>query len=283
MTFLIAILVGVAALASLATFAMSLGLGRSDAAGNGLAQAYVVIATLATTLLLVAALLIALTFAPLGSSPPTVTTLGLTALALAQPATTLPALFAARNGVGLRTMLAIFACLGQLACVLHAMSRALGVPGSTPMAVAGCAAVALLATLLPIPAWPRTRQDRPAGVFAIAFPALVLRPGRDVHVVRDLDELAALDAAIFTAMPAATTVDANAAAWTLIPAASLADWLATRAALPAAVADVQAQLLAMPSLHPDPQADARARQLVMMQHDIRALSFVVPRPHAGGD
>lgn len=275
-------LVGLGTLASLGTFAMSLGVGRSDAAGNGLAQAYVVVAFLATTLLTVAALLCALAFDPPAGPAAWTTTLGLAGLAGIQPVTTLPPLFATRNGAFVRTTVAIGAIVGQLAIGLHVLWRALGLAVPAAVAVGGVATVAALTTVSPILAWPRKPRRRADGVFAIAFPALALRPGEAVRVVRDLDELTALGAAFLTAAPAATTIDAHGTAWTLQPAATLADWRATRAAHAVPIADVQTQLLALPSLHPDPATDATVRHLVAMQRDIAALACVLPRPRADG-
>ena len=282
MVVFVAILVGMAALASLGTFAMSLGVGRSDAAGNGLAQAYVVVAFLVTSLLTVVSLLLALAFDPPALAAASATTLGLAGLSGIQSVTTLPPLFANRNGPGVRATMASGACVGQLACLLHVLWRALGVGLPAALAVGGVTTVVLLTTVAPILRWPRPPQQRANGVFAIAFPALALRPRQTVRVVRNLDELAALGATFFTAAPTATTIDAHGTAWTLQPAPALADWRATRGAHAVPIADVQAQLLALPNLHPDPATDARARHLVAMQRDIQAWACVLPHQQPGG-
>lgn len=271
---------GAGALAAVLTFACALGLGRSDAAGNGLAEAYVAIATAVTTLLVVGALLVALGGGHPTDSGEAAATIGCTALAVAMPWPTLRSLFARRSRRGLRTALAGLTALAQLGILLHAADRTFALALPAGLATLGpvlLGALALAAPLLTDAVGRARRETSRPSPFAIAWPALVVREGEAVFVVREASGLTTLDPAVFTRPPAACLFDANATPWTLVPAATLAGWTTTRAGAPRPLDDVRTRLLVIPRLHPDPAQDAEVRRLVAMQASIAALTFVLPR------
>lgn len=271
---------GAGALAAVLTFVFALGLGRSDAAGNGLAEAYMAVATAVTTLLVVGALLVALVGDHPTGSGEAAATLACTTLALAIPWPTMRCLFARWSPRGLRPAIAGLAALAQLGGLLHAADRtfALALPdGLAGLCPCLLGATALIASLL-VGAVGRARlaRSRPSP-FAIAWPALLVREGEAVFVVREATGLTTLDPGVFTQPPAPELLDANGTPWTLTPAARLADWATTEAGSSRSLADVRARLLAIPRLHPDPAQEAETRRLVAMQSSIAALTFVLPR------
>ncbi|MBL8755242.1 MAG: hypothetical protein JNK15_18225 [Planctomycetes bacterium] len=276
MTILLAVVAVAAAIAAVSSGALGLGIGRSDPAGNGLAIAWVTIATLGTALLVLATLVLAACTASTapGALP---ISLGCMGCAIALPIAMLRAQARPRLGHGMVAVLAGLGTAAWLGLLLHAVGRSLEWPLSSGLA--GVAPCLLAATAIATAIAAARRPGRPASGAAwsvVTFPALVLRDGEAVHVVRDRDALAALDQAMFTRAPVATTIDANGTAWRLGPAAQFAEWTATRTADTLPFASVRDRVLALPALHADAARDAELRRLVAMQTSVTALTFVLP-------
>jgi hypothetical protein len=263
--------VGASALAAL----FGSQLRASDAAGNGLAMAWFVVALLVGWAATALAAGIAVLLAPHAHHAVDVPwrTLalgggGLFAAAAVAQVASVPMLARAGTPAALRAVLLVLVAAVPLAVALHATWRVFAWP--LPEALAADAAAAVLAAGAVVP-WlaraivPARRASALPAVQRVAYPALVFTAADTVRVVRGADEL--LD----TLATAASLVDARCRSWT-VAAGELVD---TGTSMP--LAAVVARVLALPRLHDDAAEDARARRLVPMQRDVTALSFVLPQ------
>ncbi len=278
MAVLLALLVGAAASAAVLTFAFALGLHRSDAAGNGLAQAWMLAATAITTALVAAALGTAwlLDAPPPAAAARGAATASCFAAILGLPLAALPCLFAPAAGPRRRAVVAALTTLTWLGALAHAAWRGFALDLPHALAAWGPCLLALAAITIAL-AFGRTpaARSRP-NPFTMAWPGLVLREGDAVVVVRDAAALATLDPSLFTRTPPPLTIDANGSVWSLQPAADVAAWPTARTDRTLPIDAVRALVLAIPRLHANATADAELRRLVAMQTSVTALTFVLP-------
>jgi len=283
------LLVAVAALVCLAAGAMAFHLRASDAAGNGLAQAYLACTLGLCWLLVGVLLLVAGLRAPHPSAgDPSWTWIGRAALvlflvAIGGQAAGFAALCTARDSGLLRVLLQLGVAAVPLAFVVHAAWRGLGVPVPAGLATWGCAAVVVLGSGLAVAALASASGGRRAAVRTpldrVTYPALLVLRMEAVHVVRgaadvrglpeacQADELLVIDALGRTATLRRTGAPlADADAFALEERHEAMD-------VPAVVG----LLLRIAKLHADPQRDAEIRRLLPMQRDVSGLSFVLTR------
>jgi hypothetical protein len=288
MLVLLCVLVALAALGAGAAVLVAGQLRSSDAAGNGLAQAYLVVVVAVTWIVVGISLLIAGLQTPHANCPPELpwrafgwAAAACWALALLGQVAGLAALFDGGSRGALRMLLQAGAGVVPLAFVLHVAWRGLGLPLPATFATLGLLAVVTIGSLLPAVAClaRRAAAATAAQQQSIAYPALCLRDDRDVRVLRGAEDLRAVPA---DTLDVALLIDANGATWTAAPLAGQADTtagaepeLAPGPVLPFAAID--ARVLAIERLHADPAEDAKVRRLVAMQADVTALTFVLPR------
>lgn len=279
-------------LASLLAMAMSFGLHQSDAAGNGLGQAYVVIALGIGWALLALTLLFVLLQAPhadvVGDLPwPWVTfaTVVLAGLGLGAHLHALACLFGGRK-IGSRAALlrGTFALVpGALA--LHAAWRLAGLPLPTAVPLWGCAGAVLGSAALAFTTSAKRRREAHGDQLTFAeirYPALLLQGRSAVHVLRRPDDVRDLPRAALG--PDALLIDADAGSWRIAAGTGAVTDLGelperlrlTRIAV-LTIAEVKGRLLAIERLHGEPQQDRDARARIALQPDVTALSFVLPR------
>lgn len=286
MSVLLVIALVVAALACVLIGAMATQLQSSDAAGNGLAQAYFVF-SLAFTWLSVAMLLIIAFLRPPAIAPPAplswtmigVATTILFLLAVSGKFIGMRWLFDAANKGGWRHVLCAAAALVPLAFVVFAAWRGGALPVPAVLATWGCAVVVAVGSLLPIGAGaftaPRAKDPHVLTASQVSYPALLLTGELAVRVLRyaeDLEQVATYPAEPFAEL---LLVDADGSTYVLETAVEAVTL--KRNAQPIAFDSLCARLLRMPPFDPDPEKDAEVRRLIRMQRDVTMLSFVLPR------
>lgn len=278
-----------ALLAAVATFGVATivsQLGRSDPAGNGMAQAWLVIALLVTWVLLGALLLAGCLRTPdpalAALLPSGGATWALFVVALLAQLASLPVLFDGGAPAALRTALQVGVAATPAAVLLHAAWRTLALPLPVGVVVHGCAAIVLVGAALGALAFAhaafggRTRQlpveHRPT------YPALLLDGDRAVHVLRGAEDLGPLLRA-GESRDGRVVVDAGAVQWRVRvpePAAGAAGLDLERGDV-LDFGELVARLLRIPQLAATPAEDVRVRELIAMQSDVTALTFVLPR------
>jgi hypothetical protein len=283
---LLIVLLVVAALTCVLVAAMARALHSSDQAGNGLAQAYFVFGLALQWLLVVAVVVLASVRAP-HDQVPTLTSgalhlavVLLISLAKVAQLSALPWLFDGRNQGAWRVVIRAALVGVPLAFLCFAAWRGAGLPLPTWLALFGCGAVVVVGSFLPLAAQAAARRRQAPSatitVFHVLYPALLLRVGDSVRVLRHADELSALLADTALAPEALVLVDANCATYTWPdsrgPGAGL-----VRNPTPITFEALVAELLRIEHLHVDPTRDAEIRRLVGMQRNVSALSFVLDR------
>lgn len=280
-------LLALAALACVLVAALGRELHSSDPAGNGLAQGYFVFGLAAQWLLVVAALLLASARTPHGQVPtalPWGAIHGVLALlvcvAVAAQFVALPWLLDGRNQGTWRVVMRVAQAAVPLAFLSYAAWRGVGLPLPTALALLGCGGVVAVGSCLPLAAQAAAqRRQAPSTaitVFHVPYPALLLRAGDSVRVLRHAEDLSALLADSTFAPSALQLVDASCATYTW-PDPRTPDAALVRDAAPIAFEALVAEILRIERLHADPIRDAEIRRLVAMQRSVSALSFVLDR------
>ncbi len=276
-----------AALACVLTGAMAGQLQSSDPAGNGLGQAYVLFMAGVTWSLVAVSLVVVFARAPGAPATPPLSwaTIGslmalLFLLALAAQFIGLRWLFDPANKGVWRSVLCVLSALVPLAFVVFAAWRGVGLPVPGAWVIGGCAAVIGVGSLLSFGAKVFTAKKAAdpdvVTVRDIPYPALLLDGGRSVRVIRYAEDLEMARASANGPIDGLLLVDAGCATYTLNDGPHGPVTFA-RSAEPLAFDSLRARLLRIPRLDPDPEKDVAVRQLIGMQRDVTALSFVLPR------
>lgn len=296
MTVMLFVCIVLGSLASLATGALAVELHRSDPAGNGLTRSFLLIALVATWLL-VSGVALASTIRAQHDGPPAAlswpaidrATIGLLMLAIGAQFAAFAALRDATVEGWLQRALAAVVTLLPLAFLLHAAWR-LGMSLPWALAGPGCASVVVAGSLLALIAGAGSSSGARAAATrepAIALPALLVEEGELVRVLRDLAALHSMPSDLLRRLRAPFVVDANchryvlhglrAAEGAAEDAAVPVVFTAVRDDAPLSLSAVRDLVLGVPRLHPEQGEDARIRRLVGMQRSVTALSFVLPR------
>lgn len=280
-----------ATLAWLLAVAMVLGWGRSDPAGNGLGEVYV-LGAFAITWLLVAILLELVCRglpAPVGGEMPWPwgpsgwerwVALGLAAGAQGFG---FASLFTSSCCGVTRAVVQAGAVTLPLPFLVHAAWRGFGWPMFFPFATWGCLALLSVAGMGCVGGalayrWTRRRARERAhhspAPTDVLYPALLLRPTQSVHVLRGADELLAALSQDLSSAAAPVLVDCHRGCFRV----TLGEGKFTLSRMPQLrMQELHELLLLVPALHADPMRDAEIRRLVAMQRDVSGLSFVLPR------
>ncbi|MBC7897338.1 MAG: hypothetical protein H7066_18115 [Cytophagaceae bacterium] len=176
-------------------------LRSSDAAGNALAEVYLVAFQGALWLLLALALLVAgtrpaRTTAPWGTI--NVGTLVMFAIAVAGQVAAMAALSSRAHGPAFRLVVQLAVVLPALAVLVHAAWRGFGLPLSLGMATWGLAAVVAASALAPLPhflasrAPTGSREDPSIAEAALVYPAIVIHRLEEVREAESQDALLAM-------------------------------------------------------------------------------------------
>jgi hypothetical protein len=279
---MLAVVLLVAAGASVLAGVFATQLHASDAAGNGLAQAYFVIVLLvawAATGIGLATTWFGQPHERHGDGMPwgtfTAVACVLFGVAFAAQFPAMYLLTTRRLGVSSAVLQIVVAAV-PLAFVAYAAWRMFALPVPQSLATWGCVALVIVGSALPIVvliASPSRAAVAPAAPWQhrVVYPALLVQGTKGVRVVRAADELDVMVPAAFDA-PDTRLIDSRGFAW---ERRGDADPSCPTSPMP--FATIVGDLLAIPVLHDDPPEDARIRHLLEMQRDVTALTFVLPR------
>lgn len=285
---LVALLV-TAALGAVAVAAMARELHRSDAAGNGLAQAAHTLGVGALWLLLAASLGVAL-FLPgkdvsaFGLRPWIVygSLAAAFGLGVAGHVGSLPWLHRAQVRGPWRAATIAAGVVAPLGLAASVAWLGAALPLTDSAALVGVV-LGAAASLVPFAAHMLAPARRPRddmhAVHDVAYPALLFQGEADVHVVRDATSLVALAAQDARASARSVLVDSAGGSY-VWPDTSQPTWRLARQAEHVGFDEVLARIARIPRLAEDPAKDVELRRLVAMQRSVSALSFVLPRPGA---
>lgn len=190
----------VGTLASLAVGATVLQLRSSDAAGNALAEVYLVAFQGVLWLVLAVTLIVACTRPPRTTAPwgaINVGTFVLFAIAVVGQVGAMAALSSRSHGAAFRVVLQLAVILPAFAVLLHAAWRGFGVPLSIGVATWGLAAVVLVSALAPLPVLLRSRtpvdaEDASIAAAGIVYPAIVIHRLELVREAASQEDLLAM-------------------------------------------------------------------------------------------
>jgi hypothetical protein len=286
MSIVLIVLLVLGLIGCLAIGVMAMELHRSDAAGNGLTEAFLVLGSAATWLVVVVAVGVSLLQSPEDAAPgPWLAPAGL-ALACPAQAIGLVVLCRLRQRGLLRSCLQLCVPLVPLAFLLHAAWRG-GLPVPWQVATWGCGAVVVAGSALALGSRAKQRAHRAAvartpGPESIVWPALLVQEGELVRVLRERSQLEAMPRDLVERLRQPVIIDSNCTAWVVreLRAADQGGKVScalTRDPARMSFASIRDAVLRVAPLHDDTARDAEVRRLVAMQSSVTALSFVLPR------
>ncbi|MBP8300161.1 MAG: hypothetical protein KA020_07370 [Planctomycetes bacterium] len=280
-----------ATLAWLLAVAMVWGWGRSDPAGNGLGEVYVLGAFAVTWGLVGILLEIACRGMPVPVGdwmpwpwgPSGMERWSALGLAVGAQVFGFAALFTSSCRGVARAVLKVGAVVLPLPFLVHAAWRGFGWPRFSPLATWGCLWVLVTAVGCCVGGavvcrWARARTRerarRAPAPADILYPALLVRFAQSVRVLRGADEMLAAGPEVVESAASTVLVDCQRACYQV----TFGEGKFTLLARPAlSMQELHELLLGMPPFHADPARNAEIRRLVAMQRDVSGLSFVLPR------
>ena len=282
-------------LGSLVVGATVFQLRSSDAAGNALAEVYLIAFQGVLWLLLAVTLLVAGTRPPRTTAPWSSINIGtfvMFAIAVGGQVAAMAALSSRAQGPGFRFVVQLAVILPALAVLLHAAWRGFGVPLSVGVATWGLAAVVLAGAIAPLPHFLRSRspagsqEDPSIAAAGIVYPAIVIHHLGVVREAATQDDLLAMPTGDIGGSDEPFVIDSRLQIFVmreghatgrgvrpdgLLPvAARLIDWEPDGSAESALRI-----LLRVDSFDPDPAKDTALRQQLTSQNSLAGMIEVL--------